>query len=77
MRVAVIGAGFSGTMVACHLLRRGARVCLFERSGTFGPGLAYGAAGPVHLLNVPVGSMSAHADVPDDFLGWVRDMAGL
>lgn len=69
--VAIIGAGFCGTMVAAHLLRAGGlRVVLFERGGTFGPGLAYSTATAAHLLNVPAGRMSALADVPDDFLRW-------
>ena len=70
MRIAVVGAGFSGTMVTCHLLRRGIDVLLFDRRGLFGPGLAYGAAGPAHLLNVPAGNMSAWPHLPEDFLNW-------
>jgi uncharacterized NAD(P)/FAD-binding protein YdhS len=57
-------------MVACQLLRRGLDITLFERRGVFGPGLAYGAAGPGHLLNVPAGNMSAWPDAPRDFLEW-------
>ncbi|MDX9910456.1 MAG: FAD/NAD(P)-binding protein [Phycisphaerales bacterium] len=69
--IAVVGSGFSGTMVAAHLLRAGGvRVTLFEREGRFGPGLAYGTACGAHLLNVPAGRMSALPDAPDDFLRW-------
>lgn len=69
--VAIVGAGFSGTMTAIHLLRAGGtRVTLFERSGSFGPGLAYSTRSGAHLLNVPAGRMSALPDVADDFLRW-------
>lgn len=72
--VAVIGAGFCGTLAAIHLARAGLRVALLERTGRFGPGLAYGAAGPahVHLLNTPAGRMSAVPDDPDHFTRWAR-----
>lgn len=69
--IAVIGAGFSGSMVAAGLLRAGGtRVLLFERRAAFGPGLAYSTPCAAHLLNVPVGRMSAFPDEPDDFLRW-------
>lgn len=69
--VAIIGAGFCGTMTAIHLLRAGGtHVTLFEKTGSFGPGLAYSTRSASHLLNVPAGRMSALPDVPDDFLRW-------
>ncbi|MET0370706.1 MAG: FAD-dependent oxidoreductase [Sphingobium sp.] len=45
--VAIVGGGFSGTLLAINLLRHGeARVTLIERRGDrLGRGLAYGAAG--------------------------------
>jgi cation diffusion facilitator CzcD-associated flavoprotein CzcO len=39
--IAVVGAGFSGTLLALHLLRRcppAVRVALIERNGAFGRG---------------------------------------
>jgi uncharacterized NAD(P)/FAD-binding protein YdhS len=42
--VAIIGAGFCGSMVAVNLLRKAKQqvdVALIERSGTFAQGLAY------------------------------------
>jgi uncharacterized NAD(P)/FAD-binding protein YdhS len=50
--LAIVGGGFSGAMLAVQLLRRGARVTLIERERPPGRGLAYGAAYPIHLLNV-------------------------
>ena len=72
VRVVVIGAGFTGTAVAVALLRRPEElsVALVERSGSFGRGIAYATPDSQHLLNVPAGSMSALADVPDDLVAW-------
>jgi uncharacterized NAD(P)/FAD-binding protein YdhS len=70
--VAVIGAGFTGTMVAVHLLRdpglRDARLAILERTGRFTAGVAYGTDYECHTLNVPAARMSAFADDADDFL---------
>src|SRR6185295_14704191 len=72
--VAIIGAGFSGSMLAIHLVsaQDAPAVALIERNRSFGPGIAYGAAAPEHLLNVPAGKMGAFPDKPDDFLRWVH-----
>ncbi|NMN05359.1 MULTISPECIES: FAD-dependent oxidoreductase [unclassified Novosphingobium] len=70
--VAVIGGGFSGTLLAIHLARRGARVVIVERDPqALAHGLAYGACGPQHLLNVRAGNMSAFPDDPGHFLRWL------
>lgn len=74
--VAIVGAGFSGTLVALHLLRCSppwARVALLERNARFGRGQAYGTANASHLLNVAAGRMSAFHDRPDHFIAWLRD----
>lgn len=73
--VAIIGAGFSGTLLAIHLLRQarpGTQIHLIERSSRFATGLAYGTAHAGHVLNVPAGRMGAFPDRPDDFLSWLR-----
>lgn len=71
--VAIIGAGFSGALTALHLLARpgGPRVHLIERGPAFGPGLAYGAGGGGHLLNVRAANMSAWPDRPGHLLDWL------
>jgi uncharacterized NAD(P)/FAD-binding protein YdhS len=71
--IAVIGAGFSGTMVALHLLARiGPRaILLCERGGRFAHGAAYGTGEPGHLLNVRAANMSAYPDRPDHFVDWL------
>ena len=74
--IAIIGAGFSGTMLCLHLLRETAsttRILLIERGATFGPGQAYGTDHASHLLNVPAGRMSAFPDQPSHFLTWLQD----
>ncbi|WP_367872263.1 FAD/NAD(P)-binding protein [Luteolibacter sp. Populi] len=70
---AVVGGGFSGTMTAVHLLRDGGpetKVVLFEPAPEVGRGVAYGTRCPSHLLNVPVGGMSAFPDAPRHFHEW-------
>jgi uncharacterized NAD(P)/FAD-binding protein YdhS len=79
--VAIIGAGFSGSLLALHLLRAGPpdlRISLIERSPGFGRGLAYGTHNPRHLLNVRVGNMSAWPDDPGHLERWLamRDADG-
>lgn len=72
---AIIGAGFSGTLLAIHLLERCGnriRILLFERRPRFARGAAYSTTDPLHLLNVPAGRMSAFPDRPDDLLDWLR-----
>jgi uncharacterized NAD(P)/FAD-binding protein YdhS len=74
--IVIIGGGFSGAMVAVHLVRlaggRQLRVVLFEKGPRFARGLAYGTTCDRHLLNVPAGSMSALPDEPSHFLFWLR-----
>ena len=75
-RVAIIGSGFSGSLLAVQLLRRflpGGRVYLMEKNAKFGHGLAYATGNPNHLLNVRAGRMSAFADEPNHFVDWLRD----
>jgi uncharacterized NAD(P)/FAD-binding protein YdhS len=73
--IAVVGAGFSGTLLSLHLLRRctpPTRLVLIERNSQFGRGLAYSTGNANHILNVPAGRMSAFHDKPDNFLEWLR-----
>ncbi len=73
--IVIIGAGFCGTLTASHVLRADhmCKVVLIERSGRFGPGLAYSTPSPVHYLNVPAGNMSAFDDDPSHFLRWAQE----
>jgi uncharacterized NAD(P)/FAD-binding protein YdhS len=71
-RVAIVGGGFCGTLVAVHLLRARRfprlQITLIEQTGRMGWGVAYGTRDPAHVLNVPAGRMSAFAQDPDHFL---------
>lgn len=77
--IAVIGAGFSGTITARHLLDRlGERnILLCERGPTFGRGPAYSTNDPVHLLNVRAENMSAFSAEPGHFSSWLRQVPEL
>ena len=71
--VAIVGGGFSGTMIAAELARRGIGAVLVEGGDRAGRGTAYSTPEEVHLLNVPAARMSAWADRPDDFVQAVTD----
>jgi uncharacterized NAD(P)/FAD-binding protein YdhS len=74
--IAVVGGGASGTLAAIHLLRSAAeqqrpvRIILIDRHGRHGLGQAYSTTHPAHLLNAPVGQMSALDGDPDDLTRW-------
>jgi uncharacterized NAD(P)/FAD-binding protein YdhS len=73
-RIAIVGAGYSGTLLALHLLRDdrdGFEVALLERSASFARGLAYATHNPRHLLNVRVGNMSAWPHDPGHLQAWL------
>ena len=70
--VAIVGGGFSGAMLAARLAERGVACSLIDRTGIFGPGLAYSTPFERHLLNVRADRMSAVEGKPDDFVDWLR-----
>lgn len=72
MRVAIVGAGYSGTIAAVEIARAapGAGIVLIEKSGRFAAGAAYGTDSPGHLLNVRARNMSALAGEPGHFADW-------
>jgi uncharacterized NAD(P)/FAD-binding protein YdhS len=75
--IAVIGGGFSGTLLSLHLLRHcppPTRLLLIERNSQFGRGLAYSTGNANHFLNVPAGRMSAFHDRPNHFLEWLTKL---
>lgn len=70
-RVAIIGAGFSGSLFAINLVRHhGPEALLIER-GAFGRGIAYSTGNADHLLNVRASNMSALPDQPAHFADWL------
>ena len=66
-RVAIIGAGFTGTMTAVQLARRGIEAVLIGRPPQTGKGVAYATEDPAHLLNIPAVKMGAWPEAPGDF----------
>ncbi|HMZ79080.1 MAG TPA: FAD/NAD(P)-binding protein [Acidobacteriota bacterium] len=76
MTILIIGAGFSGTLTAIHLLRRGfsrpTRIILVSRVEPMARGVAYGTRNDQHLLNVVAGRMSALTDDEDSFLRFAQ-----
>ncbi|WP_375390461.1 FAD/NAD(P)-binding protein [uncultured Sphingomonas sp.] len=70
----IVGAGFSGTLLAINLLRfGGSPATLVERrGGQMGRGVAYSATDPGQLLNVRASGMSAFPDDPGHFARWVE-----
>ena len=70
--VAIVGGGFSGTMLAAQLARRGIASLLIEKAGRAGEGTAYSTRDPAHLLNLRTEQMSAWAEEPRHFDDWLR-----
>jgi uncharacterized NAD(P)/FAD-binding protein YdhS len=78
--VAIVGAGFSGSMVAIHLadtFQASREIALIEKRPRFGPGIAYGTDYRLHLLNVPAGKMGAYPEKPRHFLEWLKERRDL
>lgn len=76
--VIIVGAGFSGTLLAINLLRHEAElsVLLVEKRNAFGRGVAYSSLHDDHLLNVRAGNMSALPDDPGHFVRWFSRRGG-
>jgi uncharacterized NAD(P)/FAD-binding protein YdhS len=74
--IAIVGGGFSGTLVAANLLRRPptgpTRIVLIERTADVGRGVAYAQRAFPFLLNVPAARMSATSLEPQQFLRFVQ-----
>lgn len=69
--VAIVGAGFSGTLTALQIGRAAripASVLLADKDGVFGRGLAYRKTTEPHLLNVPAKKMGAFPDDTNNFV---------
>jgi uncharacterized NAD(P)/FAD-binding protein YdhS len=74
--VAIVGGGFSGAVfgLKLHLARPEWRVVIIEPKRMLGRGLAYGACGPQHLLNVPVSRMEV--GLQPGFAAWLEQHRG-
>ena len=67
MPITIIGAGFSGSVLAAELAPVGTDLCLVGTADGFGRGVAYGEARPEHLLNVRARDLGASQDPPGEF----------
>ncbi|MEV7025710.1 FAD/NAD(P)-binding protein [Kitasatospora sp. NPDC093558] len=80
-RIAVIGAGFSGTLTTTRLLQYAdspVEICLIEREeGYRYGGIAFGEASTTwdHMLNIQAGRITLRREHPEDFLEWANDEA--
>ncbi len=74
--VVIVGGGFSGATFGLKLHRRcpGWRVIIAEPKKNLGRGIAYGACGPDHLLNVPVARMEI--GLTPTFADWLAHRRG-
>jgi len=75
MRVAIIGAGLSGRLLALNLLQRASSAVaslMIDRGDPEWMGPAYSDPADYLLLNVPAGRMGALADDPEHFLRWAQ-----
>ncbi len=74
--IAIVGAGFSGTVLAYNLLRRppsdATDIVLIERGSVMSRGVAYAVRDYPYLLNVPAARLSADSRDPMQFLHFAR-----
>jgi uncharacterized NAD(P)/FAD-binding protein YdhS len=74
--IVIVGAGFSGTLVAANLLRSQhwatTQIVLVERATSVARGKAYADREYPYPLNVPAGRMSADPNAPLDFLSFAQ-----
>ena len=77
--IAIVGGGFSGTVLATMLLRHPpptpTRLVLIERGPRVGRGVAFAVRDFPYLLNVPVGRMSANPADPLEFPDYSAKLA--
>ncbi|WP_372394904.1 FAD/NAD(P)-binding protein [Azospirillum sp. HJ39] len=77
-QIAIVGAGFTGSLLAAHLLRNAPAplvVHLIEYGHRPGTGVAYSTPNGAHVLNVRAYNMSAYPDDPRHFLRWLWSRA--
>lgn len=77
MRIAIIGGGLSGTLVAYNLLKTDHNpitIYLFEKDEhQLSRGIAYRASNETHLLNVPAAGMNIYGLEQGDFYRWLKE----
>ncbi|PZO87524.1 MAG: hypothetical protein DI626_03830 [Micavibrio aeruginosavorus] len=81
IRIAIIGGGASAAILAANIAkgaREGASLAIdvYERSGNFPRGVAYGTEFSSHCLNVRAANMSAFMDDAEHFTRWAAEHSG-
>jgi uncharacterized NAD(P)/FAD-binding protein YdhS len=75
-RIAIIGGGFSGAVVALNLLKKipqdDAEITIIEPRPVLGAGLAYSAPDPAHRVNVSAARLLILPHEPGKFDGWLK-----
>jgi uncharacterized NAD(P)/FAD-binding protein YdhS len=73
--VAIVGGGYSGSVLAIHILRhsgRGAKVAIIDPRLELGAGVAYSVRDETARINVPARLMGVSSEPDDRFLGWLQ-----
>jgi uncharacterized NAD(P)/FAD-binding protein YdhS len=73
-KIAIVGGGASGLLVALNLARKSQdslHITIVEPRNVLGEGIAYSTQDEGHVLNVPAGRMSAFMDHPEHFMQWM------
>src|SRR5688572_28552765 len=78
LSIAVIGGGASAILFLAQAMRRkpanlNLTMTIFDRSGNFAKGIAYGTQRREHLLNVNTENMSGVAEDPLHFFHWLKE----
>jgi len=79
LRVAIIGGGFTGAVVALNLLESQgiSEVTVIEPRPRLGAGLAYSTPDPAHRVNVPAVRLLVHPNEPGAFHAWLESSGAL
>ncbi|HEY8008945.1 MAG TPA: FAD/NAD(P)-binding protein [Methylocella sp.] len=78
--IGIIGGGFSGGILALHLLQHGVKsddIFVIDDRPSIGLGQAYSATAPWHLLNIRASGMSPLLDRPDAFVNFLDKQTDL
>ena len=76
IKIAIIGAGLSGRLLALNLVRQGTSavsIRMIDRGDTRYMGPAYSYETDYLLLNVRAGQMGAFSEDPEHFLMWAQE----
>ncbi len=73
--IAIVGGGYSGSVLAIHLLRQsghGIKIAIVDPRLELGAGVAYSIRDEAARINVPARLMGVSTEPDDRFLGWLQ-----